>query len=85
MRGKSWVLTYDHLEQKKMQDPGPEHVHPFKLFDDDGELYFSGAMTDRLYNSSGEGIFEPLDYAMGAWGCTELQVVNPSTGNYETI
>lgn len=85
MRDKSWVLTRDCITGKAMQEARPEHVHKFRLFDDDGVLYFDGAMTDRLYNSDGEGIFEPLDYAMNAWGCTELQVVNPKTGKYETI
>jgi hypothetical protein len=85
MRGKDWVLIYNHMDEKAMQPAGPKHIHLFRLYDDDGNLNFLGAMTDELYNSPGEGIFEPLDYAIDAWGCTELQVMNPKTKKYETI
>lgn len=85
MRGKSWVLTDDHMSGKPMQQAEEKHIHKFRLLDDDGILNFSGAMTDELYNSPGEGVFEPLDYSMEAWGCTELQIMNPKTGKYETI
>ena len=40
--------------------------HKFKLFDDDGELYYEG----RCGNSSS---FDPLDWAMANDGCTDIQ------------
>mgnify|MGYP003623500088 CR=1 FL=1 len=46
---------------------------PFRLLDDDGEVYYEGRMTAKRLNSSGELAFEPLDWAMGDAGCTELQ------------
>ncbi len=74
MRDTEWVLTYNHLDNKPY--PGEKEEKfcvPFELYDDDGILYFSGYMTENLEHS-GEEIFDPLDYAMAAWGCTELRV-----------
>ena len=43
----------------------------FKLFDDDGELYYEGMMTKKYLES--EDPFGPLDWAMADSGCTYLE------------
>lgn len=72
----SWIITYDHLEDRpvllnKPTDARvlPKYKYAFRLFDDDGELYFSGLATTR----DDEAAFEPLDATMGSYGCTEIQ------------
>lgn len=50
----------------------------FRLLDDDGVIY--------AYGKAKEGIdFEPLDYYMYSYGCTEIQYKNKETGKYETL
>lgn len=55
----------DLFLQKQALLKTEKHKFKFKMFDDDGVLYFEG--LSKLNNT-----FEPLD-AMGAsWGCTEI-------------
>ena len=50
----------------------------FRLLDDDGTVY--------AYGKAKEGVdFEPLDYYMYEYGCTEIQYKNKETGEYETL
>ena len=50
----------------------------FRLLDDDGIVY--------AYGKAKEGVdFEPLDYYMYSYGCTEIQYKNPITKQYETL
>ena len=56
-------------------------VHKFKLFDDDGILYYEGVAT----NQDSESAFEPLDWAMANDGCTEIQYYNEDTKEWETL
>ncbi len=53
----------------------------FKLYDDDDELYFSGYMS----SACSEEDFEPLDWAMGNYGCTKLKYRNPKTGKWKYL
>jgi hypothetical protein len=73
-----WVITKDHIDAGTYKaTPKPsdwvkfikENGTPFRLYDDDGELYYEGhfVMTD---DHTG---FEPLDWAMGNAGCTEIR------------
>lgn len=41
----------------------------FKLYDDDGNLYYEG----RASNQDDEVAFEPLDWAMADSGCTDIK------------
>jgi len=66
-----------------MQEAPGEHSIPFRLFDDDGILYFSGMMSFKLHYS--HRVLDPLDYAMPAWGCTEMRVMAPETDTWETV
>lgn len=50
----------------------------FRLLDDDDIIY--------AYGKAKEGVdFEPLDYYMYKYGCTEIQYKNKETGEYETL
>lgn len=82
MRNKEWILTYNHLDNKVMGEPDRPELKEkftvtFELYDDDGEHYFTGRMTEKLSDS--HMILDPLDYCQGLWGCTEMKI------NGETI
>lgn len=86
-----WVITKVHLEDR---DDGPTEVgkgnhdieranelpYKFKLYDDDGELYYEGRCNDR----DGEDAFTPLDWAMHYAGCTEIRYLQDS-GKWEQL
>ena len=51
----------------------------FKIYDDDGELYYSGYCTD-------DSSFSPLlDFAQPYAGATEIRYRNNTSGKYETL
>lgn len=43
----------------------------FRLYDDDGELYFTGLCLD-LDQQDGDSAFQPLDWATADSGCTRM-------------
>lgn len=49
--------------------------HKFRLLDDDGGIYIYGVSDD-------DSDFEPLDYFMPMYGCTEIQYRNEVTKEY---
>ena len=79
MSGYIWHVTYDHLEDKVINIVGPydadekelvKCTRVFRMFDDDGVLYYEGVMSDDC-----EG-FEPLDdFGMPNAGCTEIRLL----------
>lgn len=81
-RNQDWIITRDHLEgviNKKKSDfqDHEKYVIPFKLFDDDDNLYFEGWLTQELYDQ-GEAVFAPLDdYGMPGYGCTYMKIKLP--------
>lgn len=78
----SWLITWNNLDCKKTQITGPSNcdekealkleLHPhaksFKMYDDDGEHYFTG----KYLGPDGEQMFGPLDDFGRAYGCTEI-------------
>lgn len=84
-----WVVTRDHLDEKDIEVIGPRNIKPenvellksgkgipFKMFDDDGELYYTGRMTSVS--------FDPLDhYGAPNAGCTRLDYCE--NGKWETL
>lgn len=78
-----WKVTWDHLDHKKVTDveggitvdgdPLPDEgtVIKFRMFDDDGELYFSGELTD-----DDECVNQVSALSWGTWdsGCTTIKV-----------
>ena len=75
----TWWVTKDILEDKYVSVLGPHDAVeedtarctiPFRMYDDDGELYYEGVMSEEC-----EG-FEPLDdYGMPNAGCTEIRLL----------
>lgn len=62
--------------------PGDD-VEWFRMYDDDGELYYSGVRTGE---SDYEHGFEPLeDYGTPNAGCTRIDYYNPDTKTWETL
>ena len=74
-----WQVTFDHLDKKAISIFGPHDADrgdldkctiPFRMYDDDGELYYEGKMSEEC-----EG-FEPLDdFGMPNAGCTEIRLL----------
>lgn len=55
----------------------------FRMYDDDGELYYEGYF---LHHSTESSEFEPLEcFGTPNAGCTEIRYRNPSTNKYETL
>jgi hypothetical protein len=57
-------------------DPQNPANKTFRLYDDDGSLYFEG-------QASAEVEFEPLDYFGRSYGCTEIRYYNK--GRWEQL
>ena len=81
-----FCITTDHLDE--IQATNQEiaaakksgmNVY-FTLFDDDEIKYYSGYMNEDIDDE-----FEPLDWAMGEAGCTEMKIRNKVTGQMETL
>jgi hypothetical protein len=76
-----WEVTYDHLEgtpvsvqSRGFSDDESDEWTEFRMYDDDGELYYSGRMNQYV-----DG-FEPLDdYGMPNAGATELRYLENGT------
>ena len=75
----NWTITKDHIEKGKengLTGPANKSRHTaneaqFRMFDDDGELYYSGSIWGDY-----DG-FEPLDdFGMPSAGCTGIQYQN---------
>ena len=68
---------------KKHADPAldDEDAERFKMYDDDGNLYFEGMLSA---NPDLDG-FEPLDEFGITFGCTEIRYLNKATGKWETL
>jgi hypothetical protein len=79
---KPYILTHTTLseEKQRIQDDlkykTEAHKYPFRLFDDDGELYYEGLSVE---NDS----FEPLDEEQPNSGVTEIHYLN--NGNWEQL
>jgi len=85
-----WVITKDHIDTDQVGTNGPSDCMytveeitalgiPFKLFDDDGELYYEGRWMDN-------GDHDPLtDFGMGYAGCTRMDARDRKTGSWECV
>ena len=91
MKAFGWVITKDHINDGESEgygrtmgarEPGPIRDHitkngqAFRLFDDDGELYYEG----RFLMGENHTGFEPLDWAMNNAGCTEIKFYEHQKG-----
>ena len=79
-----YIITYDFLEDEKwdkhVSEETPEYIakctKKFRLYDDDGELYFEGASSDSSN-------FDPLDYFGESYGCTDIKYYE--NGKWESL
>ena len=76
MSGRNWTITkniIDHAEPDCSvgRKPRPSECLPFRLLDDDQEVYFEGSMTP----TQSEALFHPLDDFGIGYGCTEIQIL----------
>lgn len=94
MSKRAWIITVDHLADAGVGHTdaglmGPRDVTaspealkasgtPFRMYDDDGELYYSGFLIGDE--------FGPLDdYGRGGAGCTEIRVDRNRNGTWVTV
>ena len=88
-----WMITKDYISisspaegvgmydiAKSSSQNVEEMPYKFKLYDDDGELYFEGISSDR----ESEDAFDPLDWAQADSGCTEIRYLQDN-GKWETL
>lgn len=72
-----WRITLNHMSGNLCTITGPENAderlledvgETFELYDDDGELYFTGTIHGHFTG------FEPLDdFGQPGYGCTEIR------------
>lgn len=76
-----WVITEDVIGEgvpNSLHNPGASGGILFRIFDDDGYLYYRG----RSYIGKS---FAPLDWAMAHAGATEIRYRVKDTGKWETL
>ena len=88
-----WIITHDFLFSENdtycavgrsscdFEDVKRESLqNQFRLYDDDGELYYEGLSDD----SDSEKAFDPLDdFGLGSAVCTEIHYLR--NGNWESL
>lgn len=93
-----WIITKDHLTPltppnwfvSATMPPGftQETVaalpYEFRLYDDDGELYFSGHCGD-LDQADQDHAFAPLDWAANDAGCTRMDYRKKGSKQWQTL
>lgn len=81
-----WIVMQDHLEDEVVSIIGPSNISDelkaalntskdtFKMYDDDGILYFSGKIVGDF-----DGMEPLLDFGMPDSGCTSIKINNKET------
>ena len=89
----AWIITEDKIFGEDVGIKGPRLIDTklekllkaregteFKMFDDDGGLYYAGKIVGDF------GGFEPLDdFGMPNAGCTSIAYRDKNTGCFEII
>ena len=71
--GNAWKITKNHIGERMAEsvewdeeEHGKGKLHKFRMYDDDGNLYYEGVCTELE--------FDPLDdYGMPNAGCTYMK------------
>ena len=87
-----WLITKDYIDNDNRTIQSADfnanifakakHVQ-FKVYDDDGELYYRGLMSEKQFDTC-DKVFEPLDWAAYDSGCTAMQYKRLH-GNWEVL
>jgi hypothetical protein len=89
-----WMILKDHISRPGertrigvsggMVNPSVEEAkklpYEFRLYDDDGNLYYEGRSDDR----DSEDAFHPLDYGESDAGCVRIDY-KQDDGTWETL
>lgn len=89
----AWYISKDHIDDgdavgqwnghfkdSRLETAKRVCTHKFRMYDDDGELYYEGYSNDK----NGEKAFDPLDdFGMPNAGCTEIKYLEK--GMWETL
>lgn len=101
----AWIIDKDHIDEgrsvgvmgprnidpklEKALEANKKHGIPFKMYDDDGELYYSGRILLNLVDPDafeGDEEFAPLDdFGMPGAGCTSIHYQNNITKKWGAI
>jgi len=98
MANYTWIITEDHISDSKagVNVMGPRDMHlgtpdqvkghpgaqPFKLYDDDGVLYYEGLYV----GPDDDSLFGPLDdFGLPNAGCTSVHYRNRHTGEFQAL
>ena len=71
-------------KQRLLDDFTDGMNYRFRLYDDDGELYFQGMCKD-LHDQDEDSAFGPLNWAMNDSGCTRIDYRKFFTQKLETL
>lgn len=91
----AWFITEDHIETEAEGTQGPHDApdtfggdwkfRKFRMFDDDGILYYEG-ITASAEPDSEEACFGPLDdFGRPNAGATRIDLLNPESKKWETV
>lgn len=86
---RTFIITEEHLPLLDFESPyaglseltpqlREQYPYEFRLYDDDGELYYTGFAAD-----TGEGILNAFDWGMYYAGSTDLRMQD-SDGNWRS-
>lgn len=92
-----WVITKDHLSDKYSEydrtdyksydfdtDVWAKRKHiPFRLYDDDGNIYYEGEIDDVSLNGDEDEAFAPLNFGEVDAGCTRMDFFE--NGKWQTL
>lgn len=79
--GPDHIVTLEAVARAGFKNYKGESVQKFKMYDDDGILYYTG-----LFIGDEAEMFGPLDDFGGPnAGATEIRYLNRETGEYETL
>lgn len=79
-----WVIDVDHISSelgehsragRRFGNPDASLAHRWRVKDADGEIYYEGRCSDA-------GSFAPLDFAKADAGATDIEYLDPNTGQW---
>jgi len=93
-----WIITTDHIDSNSKGTVGPRNAPDtipehwikgiFKMYDDDGELYYTGTLSfdPKFEDSEPEVWFFPLeDFGEPNAGAVDIRYKNKNTGKWESM